>query len=286
MRKVLYVTAMSLGMMMTMASCSSKNAATEAYLNEGQVQVEATEQPIQEENDLVVQESESTDTTTQQVSEDKTTEQAEPNAKSVGTNKDAIAAEDTTTTKEPTATSKPTTQVTEKPEVTNRPVATKQPEANDVVVATKQPTATNAPTVSTPKPNSNGSSSNTNVSNYIHEVLKLMNEERAKEGLSALTSTSALADAAHKRATEIVSLFSHTRPDGSSPQTVLEEYNITYRAFGENIAYGQKTPAEVMDAWMNSEGHRKNIMSSSFGKVGIGCYERNGILYWTQVFTN
>lgn len=119
------------------------------------------------------------------------------------------------------------------------------------------------------------------------EVLKLVNEERAKAGLSALTTNTTLQKAANKRAEEIVSSFSHTRPDGKSTFTVLDEYKISYRAAGENIAYGQSTASEVMNGWMNSSGHRANILGSQFGKVGIGIYKAsNGVYYWTQLFTD
>lgn len=122
---------------------------------------------------------------------------------------------------------------------------------------------------------------------YADEVLKLVNQERAKAGLKALTTTSSLQNAANKRATEIVKSFSHTRPDGRSFSTVLNEYSISYRAAGENIAMGQRTPQEVMNGWMNSSGHRANILGSQFGKVGIGVYKAaDGRYYWTQVFTD
>jgi uncharacterized protein YkwD len=124
------------------------------------------------------------------------------------------------------------------------------------------------------------------LSNYADQVLKLVNQERAKAGLPALTTNKTLQAAANKRAQEIVQSFSHTRPNGSSPFTVLKEYGISYQSAGENIAYGQKTPEAVMNAWMNSSGHRANILKNGFGKVGIGVYKVNGVLYWTQLFTN
>lgn len=132
---------------------------------------------------------------------------------------------------------------------------------------------------------STSGSTNSN-SSFIDEVLRLVNIERANEGLSELTTNTSLKNAAHQRAIEIKSVFSHSRPDGSSCFTVLGEFNVPYMAAGENIAYGQKTPAQVVDGWMNSEGHRANILSSKFGKIGIGCYYNNGTYYWTQLFTN
>lgn len=134
--------------------------------------------------------------------------------------------------------------------------------------------------------NTSNTSANTGLSGYASEVLRLVNVERAKAGLGALTTNSTLTAAANKRAQETKQSFSHTRPNGTSCFTVLGEYGISYRTAGENIAYGQKTPQEVVNGWMNSPGHRANILKSSFGKVGIGVYESNGVIYWTQLFTD
>ncbi len=122
-------------------------------------------------------------------------------------------------------------------------------------------------------------------SQYISEVVRLVNAERAKEGLAALQIDSSLNSAAQVRAKEIVTSFSHTRPNGSNCFTALSEAGIKYNGSGENIAYGQKTPAEVVNAWMNSAGHRANIMSSKFTKIGVGCHNSNGTYYWSQFFT-
>ena len=134
---------------------------------------------------------------------------------------------------------------------------------------------------STSKPENNTSSE----SRYISEVVRLVNSERAKEGLAALQMDSSLNSAAQVRAKEIVTSFSHTRPNGSNCFTALSEAGIKYNGSGENIAYGQKTPAEVVNAWMNSAGHRANIMSSKFTKIGVGCHNSNGTYYWSQFFT-
>ena len=119
---------------------------------------------------------------------------------------------------------------------------------------------------------------------YEAEVLRLVNEERTRYGLSPLTQDLGAAEVAHLRAKEIVQSFSHTRPNGSSCFTAAKELGVSYRSAGENIAYGYPTPEKVVEGWMNSEGHRKNILSSSFSKIGIGCYQNNGILYWSQFF--
>ena len=63
-----------------------------------------------------------------------------------------------------------------------------------------------------------------------------------------------------------------------------KELGVSYRSAGENIAYGYPMPQKVVEGWMNAEGHRKNILSASFSKIGIGCYKSNGVLYWSQFF--
>ncbi len=121
---------------------------------------------------------------------------------------------------------------------------------------------------------------------FIKEVVNLVNAERAKEGLSPLTINTNVQAAAMVRAKECEQLFSHTRPDGSSFATALKEQNVSYRRAGENIAWGQRSPQEVMKAWMNSSGHRANIMNPDFTTIGVGYYENaNGTDYWCQLFT-
>ncbi len=119
---------------------------------------------------------------------------------------------------------------------------------------------------------------------YEVQVLELVNSERAKYNLEPLAMDDNAVKVAHLRAKEIVQSFSHTRPDGSSCFTVANQFGVSYRTAGENIAYGYATPEQVVNGWMNSEGHRKNILSASFSKIGIGCYNNNGTLYWTQFF--
>ena len=76
--------------------------------------------------------------------------------------------------------------------------------------------------------------------------------------------------------------FSHTSPTYGSPFDMMKKFGITYRSAGENIAMGQRTPEEVVKAWMNSEGHRKNILNSSFTHIGVGHVASGN--YWTQMF--
>jgi len=121
---------------------------------------------------------------------------------------------------------------------------------------------------------------------YAEEVVRLVNQERAKNGLKSLTINTAVQAAAQVRAKEIQSSFSHTRPDGRNFSTALQEQKASFRGAGENIAWGQKSPAQVMEAWMNSSGHRANILNPNFTTIGVG-YDQgaNGANYWTQMFT-
>ena len=172
-----------------------------------------------------------------------------------------------------------------------------KPATNNTTTNTTNNTTVNKPvnnntttnnTVSKPVTNNTTTNTTTNsgISSYANQVLQLVNQERAKAGLSALTSTPELQAAATKRAQETVQNFSHTRPNGTQWSTVLKEYNVPNMRSGENIAMGQRTPQEVVTAWMNSPGHRANIMNGSFGRLGVGVYESNGRLYWAQLFTN
>lgn len=113
---------------------------------------------------------------------------------------------------------------------------------------------------------------------YAASVAELVNEERVKQGLNELVYDTDLSYAAFVRAIETEELFSHTRPDGASCFTVSE------LAYGENIAAGYKTPESVMEAWMNSTGHRENILRDFFGSIGVGVYEYAHRLYWVQLF--
>lgn len=115
-----------------------------------------------------------------------------------------------------------------------------------------------------------------------NEILRLVNEERAKAGLSALEYRADAQSAADIRANEIVTVFEHTRPDGSSCFTVLD--GIKKTAAGENIAEYYQTPAQVMDGWMNSPGHKANILNDKFTGLAVGIAESGGKKYWVQIF--
>ena len=122
-------------------------------------------------------------------------------------------------------------------------------------------------------------------SSFTAEVVKLVNAERVRYGLSALTVDTKVQQAAQVRAQETVQSFSHTRPSGASFSSALTEAGVSYTRAGENIAYGQATPQAVVSAWMDSEGHRANILSRNFTKIGVGYTLSGGAAYWAQLFT-
>jgi len=125
------------------------------------------------------------------------------------------------------------------------------------------------------------------VKAYEDEVARLVNVERAKNGLPALTMNWELSRVARYKSQDMVNknYFSHTSPTYGSPFKMMESYGIKFTSAGENIAYGQRTPTEVMNGWMNSPGHRANILSPSYTQIGVGLAKTsNGVCYWTQMF--
>ena len=122
---------------------------------------------------------------------------------------------------------------------------------------------------------------------YANEVFRLTNAEREKAGLEPLSMMSSLTQTAVVRANEITRSFSHDRPDGSDCFTAFDDNNVPYQRAGENIAMGQRTPTEVVRAWMDSAGHRENILNEDFGHLGVGvAMDSSGRLYWAQNFTD
>lgn len=161
---------------------------------------------------------------------------------------------------------------------------------NKIAAAKKQLSSNTGSTVKPPSNNTGGSTNNNNnntsssVSAYEKEVLTLVNKERAKAGLQALKLDTELSKVARIKSKDMQTngYFDHNSPTYGSPFDMMKKFGISYKSAGENIAYGQTTPSAVVTAWMNSEGHRRNIMSSSFTHIGIG-YHSTGH-YWTQMF--
>lgn len=182
-------------------------------------------------------------------------------------------------------------------------------EANSATAAKKQTESTKAPAKTTAKTNTaektttttNTAKQQTNttskpqqtttttqvtssVSAFEKQVVELTNAERAKNGLPALTLDTNLSKVARAKSEDMSknNYFDHTSPTYGSPFDMMKQFGISYKAAGENIAKGQTTPEQVVKAWMNSEGHRANILSDKFTHIGVG-YVANGN-YWTQQF--
>jgi uncharacterized YkwD family protein/spore coat assembly protein SafA len=119
------------------------------------------------------------------------------------------------------------------------------------------------------------------------QVVQLVNKERAKYGLKPLKSNWELSRTARFKSQDMINknYFDHNSPTYGTPFKMMQSFGISYKTAGENIAAGQTTPQAVVTAWMNSEGHRKNILSSSYTEIGVG-YAKGGSYghYWTQMF--
>jgi uncharacterized YkwD family protein len=122
------------------------------------------------------------------------------------------------------------------------------------------------------------------ISQYAQQVIDLTNRERARAGLPALKADAQLSTVAQKKSQDMQQnhYFSHTSPTYGSPFDMMRDFGVTYKTAGENIAQGQRTPQEVVTAWMNSSGHRANILNKQFTHIGVG-FEQAGN-HWTQMF--
>jgi len=120
------------------------------------------------------------------------------------------------------------------------------------------------------------------VSEEEKEVIRLVNEERTKAGIVPLEMERSLMQSCDIRAEDLTIKFSHDRPNGEPWHTVIE---IESKASGENIAYGQRDAKSVMATWMNSAGHRANILNPNFTHIGVGYIYKNNTAYWVQLFT-
>lgn len=167
-------------------------------------------------------------------------------------------------------------------EVENRPLEQKDTTNKQSKSNPKKTTSQNNATTDSAKDSS--AKTATSVSAYEKQVVELTNKERAKNGLPALTLDTGLSKVAKAKSQDMSAnnYFAHTSPTYGSPFDMMKQFGISYKAAGENIAKGQKTPEEVVKAWMNSEDHRANILSDKFTHIGVG-YVENGN-YWTQQF--
>ncbi|MBQ3483771.1 MAG: SafA/ExsA family spore coat assembly protein [Clostridia bacterium] len=124
----------------------------------------------------------------------------------------------------------------------------------------------------------------TTVASYEAEVVRLVNEERMARGLKPLSQNWELSRVARYKSQDMKDnrYFSHTSPVYGSPYQMMRSFGISYRSAGENIAMGYRTPKAVVNGWMNSAGHRANILSAAFTEIGVGYVADGG--YWTQMF--
>lgn len=122
------------------------------------------------------------------------------------------------------------------------------------------------------------------LSEFEVQVVELTNQERAKQGLAPLQIDENLSKVARDKSKDMAAngYFDHNSPVYGSPFDMMRSYGINYRSAGENIAKGQRTPQEVVNAWMNSPGHRANIMNGDFTHIGVGFVEQGN--HWTQMF--
>ncbi len=164
-----------------------------------------------------------------------------------------------------------------KPETKPTPVPETKPETKPTPVPETKPEVKPEPTPE-PTPEVNPS-----INNFEMRVVELTNAERAKYGLGALQMDNELSKVAKLKSQDIQSkgYFDHNSPTYGSPFDMMKQFGISYRSAGENIAKGQRTPEQVVNAWMNSEGHRKNILGS-FTHIGIGYLDNGNV--WTQLF--
>ena len=185
----------------------------------------------------------------------------------------------------------PTTQPTTAPATIPETEPPTQPPTQPATQATTQlptpaptPAPTQPPTTAPPV---------IDLKEYADEIVRLTNLERANGNLAPLSNNISLLDeAALLRADEIIILFSHTRPDGRDFGTAYEDLGGVYRGnwtgWGENLAWSSgnlSTPAKTVDGWMNSPGHRANILNTRWTHIGVGVAQGdNGAVYWVQLF--
>lgn len=188
---------------------------------------------------------------------------------------------------EPTYTNEDTANTvdtyTEYAPITNRAQAPSQERAAtyNTEEVTRNETRTNTANTA------NTTTSSPSVSNYERRVAELVNVERQKNGLGPLTLDASISNVARLKSKDMAdnNYFAHQSPTHGSAGNMLTNHGIKWSAWGENIAAGQSTPEEVVRQWMNSPGHRENILSPNFSKIGVG-YVNSARPHWTQMFTN
>ncbi|WP_254870999.1 CAP domain-containing protein [Bacillus sp. Marseille-Q1617] len=146
------------------------------------------------------------------------------------------------------------------------------------------------PNTAQPEPPANQPQENTQpseASGFVKQVIDLTNQERKKNGLGALKADGELSNVAEMKSEDMKdkNYFSHTSPTYGSPFEMMQNFGIDYSSAAENIAVGQESPQSVVNAWMNSPGHRKNILNGQLTHIGVGIAKDNSQgIYWTQMF--
>ncbi|MFK4331961.1 putative YkwD family protein [Bacillus sp. RC240] len=171
-----------------------------------------------------------------------------------------------------------TEQPTAKPEAQKPAEEVQKPEAQKPAENNNTQTETQKPAEQKPAEEAKS------LSEFEQRVVELTNAERTKQGLSALQIDTELSKVARIKSEDMQknNYFDHNSPTYGSPFDMMKKFGISYKSAGENIAQGQRTPEEVVQAWMNSAGHRANILNSGFTHIGVGYVESGN--YWTQQF--
>lgn len=175
-------------------------------------------------------------------------------------------------------------------EVISIPKGNGEPSAPTTPSGPDIPSAPTAPSVpSTPStPSAPSDVTPSDITSLESEVIRLVNVEREKAGLPRLSASSELSRIARLKSQDFIdnNYLGHYSPKYGSPFDMMRSFGVSYTAAAENIASGQRTPAEVMNSWMNSSGHRSNILNSTYNQIGVGvARDGSGKLYWTQLFT-
>lgn len=183
--------------------------------------------------------------------------------------------QETTPAPEPEAAPAPEAAPVPEQEATPAPEAAPAPEQEAAPAPTEE---------AEPAPEQKTTPSGTEISAFEARVIDLTNEQRRKNGLSNLQPDTALSNVAQEKSNDMQAknYFSHTSPTYGSPFDMMRDFGVSYTSAGENIAMGQRSAEEVVNAWMNSEGHRKNILSPNFTHIGVGHTSQGN--YWTQMF--
>ncbi|WP_019891106.1 sigma-70 family RNA polymerase sigma factor [Streptomyces purpureus] len=172
------------------------------------------------------------------------------------------------------------------PSASPSPSKSPTPSASPSPPKTARPSPTPTPSRTTAKPTPKPAPPGEASTSDARKVAELVNAERAKAGCGPVGTNSKLATAAQRHSEDMAArdYFDHTSPDGTDPGDRITAAGYRWSTYGENIARGQRGPAQVMDSWMNSSGHRANILNCSFKEMGVGIHEGSGGPWWTQAF--